>query len=99
MMSEPPNVIFTVKELLQRLDERLSAVDQKLDLRLAQIDERVLHIERIQAERQHLIDEHRQMKQHVEKLMAFRARFLPVSLIAAMLAILGLAIDIYIRSF
>lgn len=99
MTEDSLNVVFTVKELLQRLDERLSAVDQKLDLRLSQMDDRITHVERTQAERSHLIDEHRQMRHDVEKLMAFRARFLPVSLVVALVAILGLGIDIYVRSF
>lgn len=96
-MNDPPNVIFTVKELLQRLDERLSAVDQKLDLRLVQIDDRVTHVERVQAERAYLIEEHKQMRSDIERLKTFRARFLPVSLVAALIAGFALLVDIYVR--
>jgi hypothetical protein len=99
MSNDPNTIVFTVKELLQRLDERLSQVDQKLDLRLSQIDDRLLHVEREQAARVHLIDEHRAMKVEVESLKAFRARFLPTTIIVAVIALLALGFDIYVRAF
>ena len=98
-MTDPHLVTFTVKELLQRLDERLGGLDQKLDLRLAQMDERIMHVERTQSERAHLLDEHRALARDVENLQRFHARFLPASFVVALLAILGLAADIYARSF
>lgn len=69
---EDPSVLvtYTIKELLQRIDERLGALDQKVDLRLAAIDERVTHIERVQAERSHLVGEFLDVKKRVELLEA-----------------------------
>lgn len=96
-MSDPHLVTFTVKELLQRLDERMGQLDQKLDLRLVAMDERITHVERIQSERQHLIAEHMQMKTDVESLKSFRARFLPTGIVVTLVAIFGLALDIYVR--
>lgn len=96
-MSDPHLVTFTVKELLQRLDERMGQLDQKLDLRLVAMDERITHVERVQSERQHLIGEHEMMKREVESLKSFRARFLPTGIVVTLVAMFGLAVDIYIR--
>lgn len=90
-------VVYTVKELLTRLDERIGQLDSKLDLRLVQMDERITHVERVQSERQHLIGEHREMRKDVDGLLAFRARFLPIGLVTALLAFIALALDLYIR--
>lgn len=96
-MTDPHLVTFTVKELLQRLDERLTALDTKLDLRLVAMDERITHVERVQSERQHLIGEHEQMKRDVESLQDFRARFLPTGIIVTLVALFALVMDVYVR--
>lgn len=72
-MEDPAMLVtYTIKELLQRIDERLGALDQKVDLRLAAIDERVTHIERVQSERAHLIGEFADVKERVISLEADR---------------------------
>lgn len=96
-MSDPTIVTFTIKELLQRLDERMGQLDQKLDLRLVAMDERITHVERTQSERQHLIEEHKMLVRDVEDLQTFRARFLPTGIVVTLVAIFGLALDIYVR--
>lgn len=96
-MTDPHLVTFTVKELLQRLDERMGQLDQKLDLRLVQMDERITHVERVQTERQYLIAEHETMRRDVEGLKSFRARFLPTGIVVTLVAVFGLAVDIYVR--
>ena len=72
-VTDPSNVVFTVKELLQDINLRLNGLDQKLDLRLVSMDERITHIERTQAERQHLIAEHQAMRRDVALLMQDRS--------------------------
>lgn len=69
-MSDPSIVTFTIKELLQRLDDRMGQLDQKLDLRLAVFDERLSHVERTQTERAHLVSEFVEVKKRVEMLEA-----------------------------
>lgn len=96
-MTDPTLITFTVKELLQRLDERMGQLDQKLDLRLVQMDERITHVERTQSERQYLIEEHKTLVKEMESMQAFRARFLPTGVIAALVGLLALALDIYVR--
>ena len=86
-MADEQLIVFTVKELLQRLDERLGQLDQKLDLRLVALDERITHIERVQSERQHLIEEHRRLRDDVAALKTFKARFVPVSLVVGVTVI------------
>lgn len=72
-MSDPALVTFTIKELLERLDNRMGQLDQKLDLRLAVFDERLAHVERTQAERGHLIGEFVDLKKRVDVLEDDRA--------------------------
>lgn len=98
-MADDNLVVYTVKELLQQLNDRLGGLDAKLDLRLAQMDDRITHVERTQAERQHLISEHLEMRKDMDSLLAFRARFLPIGLVSVLLAGIALALDIYIRAF
>ena len=72
MTGDPAIITFTIKELLQRLDDRLGQLDQKLDLRLAVFDERLMHVERVQSERSHLVGEFVEVKKRVEVLEAER---------------------------
>ena len=67
-MSDPSSIVFTVKELLQRLDDRMMALDSKLDLRLVSMDERIMHIERVQAERGPLVEQFHGVQKDVERL-------------------------------
>ncbi len=97
MEPDNPKVVFTVKELLQRLDERLGMLDSKLDIRLVALDERVSHTERTQSERQYLIAEHKQVMADVAKLNSFRSRFLPASVVVVLLGMLGLTLDLLSR--
>jgi hypothetical protein len=97
-MTDPTTVTFTVKELLQRLDERLSAVDQKLDGRLAHIDERLVRLEREIAVLTLSVGAHEDLKEDVDGLKTFRARFLPATVVGIVLAALAIVVDVFLRT-
>lgn len=68
-----PQISYTFREVLERLEGKIDALSSKLDKELEHLEARVSALE------------------------TFRSRFLPISIVAGLTAVLALMTDIYFR--
>lgn len=90
-------VAFSVKELFQRIETKLDRVEAKLDTELSDLGHRITAIETRNEGVKYLISEHADLMEDVEALRHFRARFLPMSVVVALLAFIALGLDLWTR--
>lgn len=72
-MINEPKIEYTFKEVLERLEGKIDALQAALDKDMEHLEGRVAALE------------------------TFRSRFLPMSIIVGLVAVIGLLVDIYIR--